>query len=114
MDGFPKLGLPEKIRLFEAGGKGLRSGSAFAGMIRIGPDVGNLLWQVNLHHMPRFAAFEQAQSTVVDEPAHRRSHCFNAKASASGNPGNGEAQPQLPFEAAVPQEVCIDGAVARG
>lgn len=87
-DGLAQLRRLEKIHLFEAGGKRLRSGREFAGRAGIRPDGRNLLWHMHLHQMARFAAFQHAQGSMVDKPPQRRPHGFFAKPGALGQPRN--------------------------
>ncbi|MCU1315775.1 MAG: hypothetical protein JWN63_1097 [Candidatus Acidoferrum typicum] len=74
-------------------------GSRAAGRDASGAEGANLLGQAHLDHVTGFAAFDQAQSALVDE------------AGTTRNPGNGKAEAGLPFEATVPQKRRIDGAV---
>src|SRR3989442_8424338 len=60
--------------------------------------------------MAGLAAFEHAQSAMVNKAAHGRAHGFSTKASAAGEPGDGKAEPKLSLEAAVPHEMIVDDA----
>jgi len=74
----------------------------------------NFVGQAHLDDMADFAAFDQAQNAVGDQTAHGPTGGVGGEASTAGEPGNGEAEPGLSFETAVPQEVRIDGAVRDG
>jgi hypothetical protein len=102
------LGL-EKIRLFEAGSARHSGWAAFIGSI--GTDRANLSWQTHFDYMTVSAAFHQAQGTLSSKPADGFSHRPAGDTSTAGEPGNGKAEPKLPFEAAMPQKMRIDSAV---
>jgi hypothetical protein len=76
--------------------------------------AGNLLRQTNVHHVARFAALDQAQGAVLDEPAERGAHGIVGKAKIPCQPNNGKMKARLAFQTAVPEEVVIHGAVGGG
>jgi len=63
--------------------------------------------------MTGFAALDYAHGATVGKPAQGGPHGFLAKAGALGEPGDGEAEVQLAFEAAVPHQVRVDGAIGE-
>jgi len=60
-----------------------------------------------------FAVFN-TQSALRHEAAHGTARSRAAEASSVGDPGNRKAEAEPPFQAAVPQEMRIDGAVDHG
>jgi hypothetical protein len=68
---------------------------------------------MHLHQMARFAAFQHAQGPMVDKPPQGRPHGFFAKPGALGQPRNRKAEPQLPFQPAVPHQVRVDRAIGE-
>jgi hypothetical protein len=99
----------EKIRLFEAGTARHSGWAAFIGSI--GTDRANLSRQTHFDHMAGFGAFHQAQNAQTDEAADGLTHGPAGNAHAAGEPSDGKVEPELPFEAAVAQEMRIDSAV---
>ena len=97
----------QEIGLLEVGGAGQRRKGGFAG-------PGNLLGQAHLDHVTGFAAFDQAENALVEETAHRLTRGSDGEASTPGEPGNGKAEAELPFEAGMAQEMRIDRAVDDG
>jgi len=67
--------------------------------------------QPHLHQVAEVAAFDQAQSSFMDQPAHRRAHAFAPNAHIVGEPQNRKAKTGLALEAAVPKKMRIDRAV---
>jgi len=61
-----------------------------------------------------FAATDQAERTEDDEAADGFTHGAGANADTAREPGHGEAELELTFEAAVADEMRIDGAVGDG
>src|SRR6266478_1204232 len=57
------------------------------------------------------AAFDQAQSSFMDQTAHRRAHAFAPNAHIVGEPQNRKAKTGLALEAAVAEKMRIDRAV---
>ena len=64
--------------------------------------------------MAGLAPTDQAERTEDDEAADGFTHGAGADADAAGEPGHGEAELELAFEAAVADEMRIDGAVGDG
>ena len=94
-----------EIGLLETGGERKRSRGARYPI---------LLGQTHRDHVSGFAAFDQAQSAVVDEAAHNAARGPAGEASSTGEPGNGKAEAELPFEPIVAQKMRMDGAVDDG
>lgn len=105
------LGL-EEIQFFEVDGTLLPSG--VAGVEKIGAQGGKLLGYAHFDHVTGFGAFDQAQNAEVNETADGGTRGAVADASAAGEPGHGKAEAEFAFEAAVAQEMRIDGAVGGG
>ena len=74
----------------------------------------NLLGQAHLNQVAGFAAFDQAQSALGHEAADGLARGSAGEASTTGEPGNGEPEPEPPFETTMPQEMRIDSAVDDG
>ncbi len=72
------------------------------------------MWQTHLDDMAGLGALDQAQSALVEEATDRRTRGAVADASAAGEPSHGKAEPELAFEAAMPAEIRVDGAVGCG
>jgi hypothetical protein len=70
-----------------------------------------LLWQANVHHVADVAAFDQAQSSDVDQAAHRLPRASAGNAQIVGQPDNRKAQAKLALEAGVAQEMGVDRTV---
>src|SRR5713101_6353734 len=62
------------------------------------PRCSNLVGQPYFHHVPRFAAFDQPQSAMVDEPAHGLPRRPAGKMDRASEPKNGKAEAELPFQ----------------
>src|SRR5258708_28904694 len=88
----------QEIGLLEVGGTGQRRKGGLAG-------AGNLLGQAHLDHVTGFAAFDQAENALVEETAHRLTRGSDGEASTPGEPGNGKAEAELPFEAGMAEEM---------
>ena len=74
----------------------------------------NLVGQADLDEMTGLGAFDQAQSAEGEEAADGFAGRSTGNADSAGEPLNGEAEAQLPFETAMAQEMGIDGAVEYG
>jgi len=118
---FPRVdGLAEGRRLEEihilgidgAGKAGRQMTAESTGSI--GACSADLVWQEHLKHVSGFAALDQAQDTARNEATHGPARGISAEANAARKPGNGEAEPDLSLEAAVAEEMRIDGAVGDG
>jgi hypothetical protein len=59
----------------------------------------------------RFAALDQAQGAVLDEPAERGAHGFLGEAKIPRQPNNGKMKARLALKAAVPEKVVINSPV---
>jgi hypothetical protein len=56
-------------------------------------------------------AFEETQGTLFNERAHGLARGRSGEMNASGEPKNGKAELELPFEASVAQEMIVDHAL---
>jgi len=74
----------------------------------------NFLREPHFHDVPRFASFDQAQSAMGDETPHRLSRWPAGQTDMASQPKNGKPEPELPFQAAVPQQMRIDGTLREG
>jgi len=92
---------------------GVAAGPGLGGN-RAGQAGANLVRQADLDEMTDFGAFDQAQDAEGDETAHGFAGRSTGGADSASEPLNGEAEPELAFEAAVAQEMRIDGAVEGG
>jgi hypothetical protein len=70
--------------------------------------------QEHLNHVSGLAALKQAQDTARNEATYGPTGGVGAEAGTAGEPENRESQLPLPFQAAVPEEMRIDGAVRGG
>jgi hypothetical protein len=70
-----------------------------------------LLGQDNVHHVTDVAAFDQAQSSVVDQAAYTFPGAPAGNAQIAGQPDNRKAQPELALEAGVAEQMGVDRAV---
>jgi hypothetical protein len=75
---------------------------------------GDLARQADLNEMAGFGAFHEAQNTESRETADGFAHGSSGDADGAGEPLNGEAKARLCFEAAMAQEMGIDGPVEDG
>jgi len=74
----------------------------------------NLFRQPYVYDVARFAALNQTQCAVLDEPAERSAHGFVGEAKIPRQPNNGKMKAGLAFETAVTEKVIINGAVGGG
>ena len=72
-----------------------------------------LLRQKDFGHVASLSAVDQAQRALRSETAHSLARGRLRHANATGQPKNRKAELGLPFEAAMPQEVGIDHALAK-
>ncbi len=110
-------GLAQSLGFHEIGvldADGERQPIGGAGGDEIRAEGANLFRQTDHDHVTDLIAFDQAQGAVIKEAAQRATRGHLAEADTTGEPGNGEAEPGPAFEAAVPQEVRIDGAFDDG
>jgi hypothetical protein len=111
MDGAAQSRMFQKVQLLEMIGA---IGTQGMGVVWTGGDGGNLLRQADLDHMARFAALHEAQDAARDEPADGPAHGVVAEADTPSEPGNGEPELKLSFQAAVTEKMRIDDAVGSG
>ena len=108
-----RLGL-EKVCLLEIHRRGgarplfLGGGPAFDGFQ---PYAANLIGQADFHDMPGFTALDHTQSAVGGETAHRLARRSRGYPDTACHPQNRKAVAEIAFEAAVTEEMGIDGAV---
>jgi hypothetical protein len=111
MDGPAQRPVFPEVQLLEVAAASDTQGAAGNAADAGGP---NLLGHAHLDQVTCCAAFHQPQDTARDQPAHRPPHRRMAETSATREPGNGESDPKLSLEAAMAEEMRIDGAVDRG
>jgi hypothetical protein len=75
------------------------------------PRGGNLVGQPHLHDVPGFAALDHAQSVVGDETAHGLAHRICRETDIASHAHNRKLDAEFSFQAAVPDEMRIDGAL---
>ncbi len=97
----------QEIRFLEVDGTGRPQPHWSAGSA-------NLLGQAHLEQVAGLPPFHNTQSALRHEAAHGTARSRAAEASSVGDPGNRKAEAEPPFQAAVPQEMRIDGAVDHG
>jgi hypothetical protein len=78
------------------------------------PRGGNLVGQAHFHHMPRFAALDHAQSVLGDEAADRLAHRTCGETDIASHAHKRKLEAEFSFQAAVAQEMRIDGALDDG
>src|ERR1700730_591660 len=64
-----------------------------------------------LGHVPGFVAWDQAQGAVGYEPAHGPAHRPGGQPDIACQPHKGKPEAEFAFQAAVAQEMRIDGAL---
>jgi len=96
----------------EVGGAGAAGGIADGDAA--GAGAANFIGQAHLDDVAGFAAMDEAESAENDEAADGFAHGSGADADAASEPGHREAELELAFEAAVADEMRIDGAVGDG
>ena len=106
---------PAQSLVFEEIGVRNASGERQTGRATGGGDIGadgaNLLRQADHDHVTDLVAFDQAQDAEVEESSQGATRGHGAEADTAGEPGNGKTEAGPPFEAAVAQEMRIDGAL---
>lgn len=107
VDGLTQRLALQEIRFLEVDGTGQPQAYRSAGST-------NLLGQPHLEQVAGLPSFHYTQSALSHEAAHGTARSRAAQASAVGDPGNRKAEAEPPFQAAVPQEMTIDGAVDHG
>jgi hypothetical protein len=95
-----------------AGGAADSDGARLGG--QAGAKAANLIRQEHVNDVASFAATDEAERTEDDEAADGFTHGAGADADAAGKPGHGEVELVPAFEAAVADEMRIDGAVGDG
>jgi hypothetical protein len=90
------------------------SASDCARLRRWGANRADLLRQAHFYEVTAFAAFHYAQGAMGHEAAYGLARGRAGNAGAAGKPLNGELKAAEAFEAAVAQEVRIDGAIGDG
>jgi len=118
VDGLAQGAGLEEVEVFQVGGLRGAGGAADGDGGRHGGQAGakaaNLIGQAHANDVAGFAATDEAEGTEDDEAADRFTHGAGADTDAAGEPGHGEAELELAFEAAVADEMRIDGAVGDG
>jgi hypothetical protein len=109
VDGLAQSLVFEEIGVRDA--RGERQPGGAAGGEDIGAEGANLLRQADHDHVTDLVAFDQAQDAEIEEASQGAARGHGTEADAAGEPGNGKAEAGPPFEAAVAQEIRIDGAL---
>lgn len=109
VDGLAQSLVLEEIGVRDASGE--RQPGRAAGGDDIGAEGANLLRQADHDHVTDLVAFDQAQDAEIEEASQGATRGHLAEADTTGEPGNGKAEAEPPFEAAVAQEMRIDGAL---
>ena len=102
----------EEIGVRDAGGE--RQPGRAAGGGDIGPDGANLQRQADHDHVTDLVAFDQAQDAEIEEASQGAARGHGTEADTAGEPGNGKTEAGAALEAAVAQEMRIDGALGDG
>ena len=114
VDGAAAFGVVEEIRLLdeEALADGLGGGRCEPGIFgQMRADGADFVGEANFDQMADIGALDQAQDVVRDEATDGVTHGLTGNADAAGEFENGEAKLALAFEAAMTEEMRIDGAV---
>ena len=119
VDGLAQGAGLEEVELFEVyRGVGGARWIADRDCVRHGGQAGtngaNLVGQAHGDDVAGFATVNEAERTDDDQAAHRFADGAGADADAASEPGNREAELELPFEAGVAEQMAIDGAVGDG
>jgi hypothetical protein len=77
----------------------------------IGAEGANLLRQADHDYVTDLVAFDQAQDAEIEQAPRRATGGHGTETDTAGEPGNGKTEAEPPFEAAVAQEMRIDGAL---
>jgi len=109
VDGLAQGLVFEEIGVRNASGKRQPGRAADGG--DIGADGANLLRQADHNHVTDLVAFDQAQDAKIEEASQGAARGHGTEADTASEPGNGETEAGPPFEAAVAQEMRIDGAL---
>ena len=108
MDGAAQSGSFQEVEFVEVEGPGAAEGTA--GEVARARGA-NFIGEAHLDEMAGFAAFHQAQDAVRDEATHSPAGGIVAETRTASEPEHGELQTSLSFEAAVTEEMRVDGAV---
>ena len=112
VDGLAELRSAHKIGFLEIAAD--RRGNHRASLGFASASAGNLCGQPNVHHVASFAARDQPQGAVLYEAAQRGANGVLGEAKIPRHPIKGKMKARLAFEAAVPEEVVINGSVGGG
>lgn len=109
VDGAPKGGRAHKVEIFEVGGVGGRR----SGQCGVGTRGrhGNVARQADVDDMPGSTAMDKTHGATGDKAPQRDTDGFFAERQIASEPALGEVQARLPFEAAMAEQMIIDGAV---
>jgi hypothetical protein len=100
VDGLAQGAGLEEVEVYQVGGLWLAGGAADGDGARHGGQAANLIRQEHVNDVAGFAATDEAEGTEDDEAADRFTHGAGADADAATEPGHGEAELELAFEAA--------------
>jgi hypothetical protein len=112
VDGLAQSLVFEEVGVRDASGE--RQPGRAADGVDIGAEGANLLRQADRDHVTDLVAFDQTQDAEIEEAPKRATRGHGTEADTAGEPGNGKAEAEPPFEAAVAQEMRIDGALDDG
>lgn len=110
VDGLAERASFHEIYFFEVG-RATEAAQRHAGDNTAGANGANFLRQTRLDEVAGFGALNQAQDALLDEAAHRLAHRSVREVEIAGHRENRESHAALPIEAAVPDQMRIDGAV---
>ncbi len=112
VDGLAQSLVFEEIGVRDASGE--RQPGRAAGGVDIGADGANLLRQADHDHVTDLVALDQAQDAEIEEAPQGAARGHGTEADTACEPGDGKTEAGAAFEAAVAQEVRIDGALGDG
>src|SRR6266436_2425313 len=112
VDGLAQSLVFEEIGVRNASGE-RQTGRATGGG-DIGADGANLLRQADHDHVTDLVALDQAQDAEIEEAPQGAARGHGTEADTACEPGDGKTEAGAAFEAAVAQEVRIDGALGDG
>jgi len=98
-----------EIHVLEDGGEGQLD--AIAGSDPVGAQGADFAWQAHFHDVADVAAFDQTQSSFMNQTANREPHALARNSQIVGQPWNRKAKAHLALKAAVAQQMRINGAV---
>ena len=111
VDGLTQGASFHEIDFFEVDAAGEAGGADFR-LVRA--SATNLAGQAHVDDVASLAAFEQLQNAFTNEAAQGLAHQILTQAQIAGQPANGKTKAGLPFQAGLPEEVRIDGALLWG